>query len=98
VLKWKQKNIDCCEQLLIKLVLWFVCRHLYGDIRKIVSMCYSDILRVLFPGWPVDGRKVDSFDLTFSPLPLKKERKKETCQQCVSLYIITKHHCILFLF
>jgi len=45
--------------------------------RKIVSMCYDYILLpVLFSRQLVDGRKVDSFEPTFSPLPLKKERKK----------------------
>jgi len=54
--------------------------------RKIVSMCYDDMLPVLFPGQQVVGRKVDSFEPTFSPLPLKKERKKGTsgAYHCIS--------------
>jgi hypothetical protein len=47
--------------------------------QKIVSVCYDNILPVLFPGQQVDGRKVDSFEPIFNPLPLKKERKKERC-------------------
>jgi len=43
--------------------------------RIIVSVCYDDVLPVLFPRQQVDGRKKDSFEPTFSPLPLKKERK-----------------------
>lgn len=43
--------------------------------RKVVSVCDDDILPLVFPGQQVDGRKVDSFEPTFSPLSLKKERK-----------------------
>jgi len=49
-------------------------------------MCYDGILPLLFPGQQVDGRRVDSFEPTFSPLPLKKERKKgaSSAYHCMS--------------
>jgi hypothetical protein len=69
----------------------------WGLCRKIVSVCYDDILPVLFPGQQVVGGKVDSFELTFSPLPLKKERKKSasSAYHCISQQ---RNHCILFVF